>query len=283
MDPVRTAASEDFVMERIADYEFVRSLGEGNHGSYYLARTPKRLPVVDEVVAVKVMQGQTSEETFRRATKELRAFAAVSSPYLVKLYDAGQEGGVFFYAMEHLPLGSIAEPARPLTPAEVLRAVEHAARAAHALHESGLVHRDIQPANVLLHEDGAKLRDLGLAQLLQPGVTMTGMGSVSSVEYVDPSILQGDRASRASDVWSLGMTLHRAVTGRGVYGELPENDPLLALRRVLSSKPEVDASLDAPIAELVRRCLEPEPTRRPATALDVAIALADLTADGARG
>jgi serine/threonine protein kinase len=170
-----------------------------------------------------------------------------------------------------------------LTPAEVLRAVEHAARAAHALHESGLVHRDIQPANVLLHEDGGKLRDLGLAQLLQPGVTMTGMGSVSSVEYVDPSILQGDRASRASDVWSLGMTLHRAVTGRGVYGELPENDPLLALRRVLSSKPEVDASLDAPIAELVRRCLEPEPTRRPATALDVAIALADLTADGARG
>src|SRR3954466_13929128 len=111
-------------MERIADYTFERSLGGGNHGSYYLARTPPRLPLNDVYVVVKVMSGQTSEDTFRRAAKELRAFAAVSSQSLVKLYGAGQEDGVLYYAMEFLPAGSLAAPARPLSRGETLRAVE---------------------------------------------------------------------------------------------------------------------------------------------------------------
>jgi eukaryotic-like serine/threonine-protein kinase len=263
------------VVDRIADYHFVRSLGAGNHGSYYLAEKPARLPVSDAQVVVKVMSGRTSDETFRRATKELKAFAAVQSPYLVRLFDAGQESGVFFYAMEHLPLGSLAEPAKPLSQAEVRRAVAHAAMAAHALHEAGLVHRDIQPANVLLHADGAKLSDLGLAQVIQPGVTMTGMGAVASVEYVDPALLQGGRASAATDIWSLGITLHRALTGKGVYGELPDSDPLLALRRVLSSKPELEPELDLPTADLVRACLDPDPASRPRTAAEVAERLTD--------
>jgi serine/threonine protein kinase len=262
-------------VDRIADYRFVRPLGAGNHGSYFLAETPPRLPVSDEQVVVKVMSGRTSEETFRRATKELKAFAAVRSPYLVRLYDAGQESGVFYYAKEHLPLGSLAAPAKPLSQPEVRRAVAHAARAAHALHEAGLVHRDIQPANVLLHEAGAKLSDLGLAQVIQPGVTMTGMGAVASVEYVDPGLLQGGRASAATDIWSLGITLHRALTGKGVYGELPDSDPLLALRRVLSSKPELEPELDPRTAELIRSCLEPDPANRPRTAAEVAEQLND--------
>lgn len=256
-------------MDRIADYEIVRSLGEGNHGEFFLAKRPPRLRLAAEFVAVKVLAGTTSDDAFRRTTRELRVFASVRSPYLVSLYDAGQEGGRFFYAMEYFPLGSLAAPVRPLTRLESLRAVAHASRAAHALHEVGVAHRGIKPANILLHDSGAKLSDLGLAQVLRPGQTLTGVGPISSIEYIDPSILRGERASRASDLWSLGVTLHRALTDTGIYGELP-SEPLLAVRKVLNGAPQLSGRLLPEEAELVGRCLASDPAARPQTAEDLA-------------
>jgi serine/threonine protein kinase len=261
----------------IADYEFVRDLGEGNYGTFYLAKTPDRLPVDSEFVAVKVLTSGASDDTFRRATRELQLFAAIDSRYLVRLFDAGQEGGTFYYAMEYHPLGSLATPARPLTRAEVLRAMTDAARAADDLHEAGCVHRDIKPANVLLHENGAILSDLGLAQILNPGQTVTGIGSLGSMEFMDPEVMRGAPPSRACDIWSLGATLHRALTGVGIYGELPDA-PLLALRAVLSSQPELAPSLSAAEAAVIRRCLDPDLTHRPATAAELATQIEALGA-----
>jgi eukaryotic-like serine/threonine-protein kinase len=265
-------------VQEIADYKFVRWLGEGNHGNFYLAETPTRLQLDVGLVVVKVLDGATSNDGFRRATRELRVFASIDSPYLVTLFDAGQDGNSFFYAMEYFPMGSLASPSRPIEPPGVLRALTDAARAAHALHESGVAHRDIKPANIELHEGGAKLSDLGMAQLLTPGLTVTGMGPIGSVEFIDPLLIRGGRASRATDIWSLGTVTHRAITGRGVYGELPSDDPLLALRRVLSATPALDPSLSAPEAELVSSCLAPDPGDRPPTAEDVAKRLEELDA-----
>ncbi|MDF5753807.1 serine/threonine-protein kinase [Spongiactinospora sp. TRM90649] len=256
-------------MEGIADYRFVRSLGAGNHGEFFLAERPERLPVDAEHVAVKVLGG-TGQDAFRRATRELRAFAAVSSPYLVTLYDAGQQGGIFYYSMEYLPEGSVARPVRPPQRDALLRAVGCAARAAHALHEEGIVHRDIRPGNVLLTPHGGKLSDLGLSQVLTPGVTVTGMGGVGSVEFTDPGQLQGDPPTPLNDVWSLGATLHWAITGTGLYGDLPTHDTLLTLRKVHSTSPAVAPGLDHEVADLVHACIG-DPGKRPTAAV-----LADL-------
>ena len=84
----------------------MRLIGEGNHGRFYLAHPPARLGIADEYVAVKVFAGQYSEDAYRRGTRELRAFAAVESPYLVRVYDAVLEDN-FLYAMEYFPLGSL--------------------------------------------------------------------------------------------------------------------------------------------------------------------------------
>ena len=150
--------------EGIADYRFIRQLGAGSHGAFYLAYPPERLPVAAEFVAVKVLFGDSSQDVFRWAHRELAAFAAVSSPYLVPLYDAGQQDGEVYYSMEYLPGGSIAVPAEPFDRITALRAMAHAARATHALHEAGIAHRDIKPGNVLLYADGAKLADLAAAR-----------------------------------------------------------------------------------------------------------------------
>jgi serine/threonine protein kinase len=241
-------------VDGIADYEFIRSLGAGNHGEFFLARRPGRLPVDAEYVAVKVVGG-TGQDAFRRATRELKAFAAVRSPFLVTLYDAGQQGGVFYYSMEYLPGGSLAKPSERPPRDSALRAIACAARAAQALHEEGIVHRDIRPGNVLLTDDGGKLSDLGLSQVLTPGATVTGMGSIGSVEFTDPALLQGDKPTPAGDVWSLGATVHWAVTGAGLYGDLPTHDALLTLRKVYSSRPEVSLDLEPEVADLVHACI----------------------------
>ena len=261
-------------MNGIADYEFIRSLGKGNHGEFFVARKPARLPVDAEFVAVKVLSGPTSEDIFRRATRELSAFAAVQSPHLVVLYDAGQQGEAFYYAMEYLPEGSLGDERRDRT--TVIAAVADASRAAHALHDAGIVHRDIKPQNVLLHDGGGKLADLGLSQVLAPGVTITGMGSVTSIEYTDPALIQGAAPSRATDIFSLGATLHRALSGTGLYGELPEGDAMLALRRVFAQKPTLSPNLDPDAAALIGWAITANAADRPATALVLAEHLARL-------
>ena len=239
-------------MQTIADYELIRSLGWGNHGQFFLARKPARLPVDVEYVAVKVFAGRSTADTFRRATRELKAFAAVRSPYIVSLYDAGQHDGVLYYSMEYLERGSLAEPVQPIGPAEGTAAIRDAAVAVSALHAAGMVHRDIKPGNIMLTENGGKLSDLGLAHVIAPGVTITGMGSVASIEYTDPEQLQGAHAGPATDIWSLGVTLHRVLSGKGIYGEdLPADDGLLALRRVMSADIQLAPGLPQAAAELI--------------------------------
>lgn len=258
----------------LADFAVVRLIGDGNHGRFYLARPPARLGIDDEYVAVKVFAGQCSEDAYRRGTRELRAFAAVASPHLARVYDAVLEDN-FLYAMEYFPLGSLAAPARPLDRDHVLRALRDAALAVDALHEAGMAHGDIKPGNVMVTETGGKLSDLGLARVFTAGAALTGMAPETSVEYLDPDLLLGEPPSRATDIWALGATLHRALAGTGLYGELPERQPLLAIRTVQSTAPTVDGSLSPAEADLVRACLAPV-GERPGTAAEVADRIGDL-------
>jgi eukaryotic-like serine/threonine-protein kinase len=250
-------------VQAIADYELIRPLGSGNHGQFYLARRPSRLPVDAEFLAVKVFAGAPTADVFRRMVRELKAFATVTSSHLVRLYDAGQHDGVCYYSMEYLQAGSLAAPAAPPVPtATAIAAVRDAALAVAALHSAGIVHRDIKPANILLADGGGKLSDLGLAHVMLPGVTLTGMGPVTSVEYTDPELLQGGRAGPSSDVWSLGVTLHRVLTGASIYcEELPADDGLLALRRLLSASPRLADGLPPAAAELLAACTGPAADR----------------------
>ncbi|WP_232668336.1 protein kinase domain-containing protein [Pseudonocardia sp. TRM90224] len=263
----------------VADYEIVEMLGEGNNGRFYRARPPARLGLSTEFVALKVFGERVSEQAYERGVRELRAFASVQSPYLVRIYDAVLEDR-FAYAMEYLPLGSLESPTRPLRRDAVLDALEHAALAAHALHESGLAHGDITPGNVLLADDGGvitgKLADLGLARLLTPGNTLTGIGSAGSVEYMDPEMIGGARPSRRTEIWALGATIHKALSGTGLYGELPDDQPVLAIRKVLASAPTIHPDLAPDAAKLVGDCLAAGEARI-GTAAEVAGRLAQIS------
>jgi len=257
--------------ERIADYEVVETLVRPGAETYLLARPPSRLGLSTDAVTIKIMEGRHEPDRFERMADELRLFAAVESPYLVMLYDAGSDDGRLWYSMEHFPMGTLAEPARFLTLQQRMRAVADAARGAHALHEAGIAHRDIRPATILLGDERAVLADLELARLLQPGRTVTSTAPVGELEYTDPALIRGERASRASDIWSLGLTLHRVLSQSPAYPGLPPGAGALpVIRRLLAGGPEVSSRLDPGVAELIRACVAPDPSDRPATALALA-------------
>jgi serine/threonine protein kinase len=250
--------------ERVADYEIVRPLAAGGHGRFFLAVPPGRLGLATDRVVVKVVAGG-DETAFRRFTRELRLYARVSHPHLVKLFDAGQSEDSFFYSMEWCEEGSLADSRPPERPAQRL-AVSQAARAAHALHETGIAHRDIRPSNILRRADGsAALSDLGLAQLGTGSVT--SMAPTASLGFNDPSQLLGEPASRATDIFSLGATLHWVLTGTHLFPNLDPNDAMLAVRTVLRHPPHVQRERLSPDeADLIAASVDRNIDARPPTA-----------------
>lgn len=260
-------------VDGIADYTFIRSLGPGHFGGCFLARPPERLPVDVEYVVIKIIEG-AGTDAFRRAVTALRAVAAVPSPYLAALYDAGRQAGTFYHSTEYLPGGSLREPATPIDTTDAMAALAQVALAAQALHDRGIVHRDIRPGNVMLAEGRAKLTDPGLSHILTPGVAVPSSGGDQALAFCDPAMLDGRPVGPAVDVWSLGATLHWIASGRGLYGRLPADDPLGALRTVLHTPPAIDDGVDPAIAELVADCLRPWEERP--TAAEVAERLQSL-------
>jgi serine/threonine protein kinase len=268
-------ATTTLVDASIADYEILGLLGEGPHARCYLARPPGWF---GEGVAVKVFTERVSEPAFDRAVQGLRAVAAVRSPHVVCVFDAVL-GENFAYAMEYLPLGSLADSARSPARAEVLTALEHAARGAHTLHEAGIVHGGIHPGNVLLAEEedgtlGGRLAEPDLSRVLMPGAVVPGAGRGGVLEFRDPDLLAGVGPSRRTEVWALGATIHRVLSGVGLYGELPGH-PLGAIRELHSTSPQVRPGLEPEEADLVHSCIADGPDRL-RTAAEVADRLADL-------
>ncbi|CAN5504620.1 hypothetical protein BH23ACT9_BH23ACT9_18180 [soil metagenome] len=261
-------------MTRIADYQTLESLGSGSHGQVFRAMPPERLGLGPEMVALKVFDRATDAAEYGRVVEEVKVYAAASRtcPVLAPMYDVGRHGERLFLAMRLYGNGSLAAHAPNLTKPQVLTVLADAARAAHALHEAGLVHREIKPANVFLADQpGGALADLGLAHVVSPGQTVSGLG-VSSLETMEPGLVRGEVSARASDIWSLGATLHWALTGLSVFTDMPDSSLIAVLRHIMTATPTITDNGGIPdeVRDILQRCLAPDRMQRYGTALALA-------------
>jgi hypothetical protein len=262
----------------IADYRVLRELGRGASTRALLVEPPARLELGEPCV-LKVIDRPVADDDFRRVVDELRVVASLRGARVIELFEAGIDHGRPFIAQRFHPEGSLDQtPSLPLH--AVLRAVADAAQGVHALHEVGLVHRQITPGNVLLVGGRARIAEPSLAPLFAPGMTSTGLRSFGSLAFLEPEVIWGEPAGRSTDVWALGVTLHQSLGGAALYPDLPEGNTAQAFQHVLGTRPSVDASLPVGAREVIERCIAPRRADRFATAFDVARSIERFLPDG---
>lgn len=247
---------------RIAGHRLLGRLGAGGMGLVYLARTSTGALVALKVLAAEYAEDQGFRERFRR---EVEVARRISSPWAVSLVDADADAESPWLATTYVPGPSLAEAVAahgPLTERGLRVLGGRLAQALGEVHRAGLVHRDLKPGNVLLAAEGPRLIDFGIARA--PGdTTLTATGLVVGTPgYLAPEQADGHEGRTigpASDVFSLGCVLAFAATGRPPFGE-GALDALLF--RAVHDPADLDG-VPAPLTELLSRCLEKDPARRP--------------------
>ncbi|MFJ3639101.1 protein kinase [Streptomyces sp. NPDC090108] len=247
----------------IGPYRLLGRLGSGGMGRVYLGRSAG-----GRTVAVKIVHPHYAlDEQFRaRFRREVEAARRVGGAWTAPVLDADPEAAVPWVATGYAAGPSLAAAVTdggPL-PARTVRALGAGlAEALTAVHELGLVHRDVKPSNILLTLDGPLLIDFGIARATDGTASLTSTGvSVGSPGYMAPEQILGRTATGAADVFSLGAVLVYAATGLPPF---PGDSSAALLYKVVHEEPEL-GSLGGELREVAVACLAKDPAARPAPA-----------------
>ncbi|WP_329266978.1 bifunctional serine/threonine-protein kinase/ABC transporter substrate-binding protein [Streptomyces sp. NBC_01451] len=250
---------------RLGGHRLLGRLGAGGMGVVYLARTE-----AGDLAAVKVIQPEYAEQAEFRARfrREATSAGRVDSPWVVPVLGADTEAEAPWLATAFVPGPSLAEAVAacgPLPTRAVRILGKVLARALAAVHDAGLVHRDVKPGNILLALDGPRLIDFGIARPTAAGESELTADSVvvGTPGFLSPEQARAREVGPASDVFSLGCVLAYAATGRLPFGT-GTADALLY--RTVHDTPELDGVDDAELRALLQRCLAKEPAARPTAA-----------------
>ncbi len=278
----------------IPGYQILDILGRGGMGVVYRARQVN----LDRVVALKVLEikPDSDQDSLKRIQLEARVMAKLAHPHIVTVYDAGQVGNHFYFAMEYVPgidLHRLIEQSGPLPVAQASEYMRQAALGLQHAHEHGLVHRDIKPSNLIVTEPvGApgsvlKVLDLGLARMTQTieqprsGEPLTHYGAfMGTPDFIAPEQAHDARtADFRSDLYSLGCTFYFVLTGQTPFTGAT---PLAKLMQHQLNDPPSPESLrpDIPQAfsDVIRRLMAKRPVDRFASAAELATAIARIQA-----
>ncbi|MFI6477040.1 protein kinase [Nonomuraea sp. NPDC050663] len=264
---------------RIGRYRLLGRLGHGGMGTVYLG--------VDEdgrQAAVKVINpGLAEHDTFRRRfAREAEAAKRVRRFCTAPLIESGYEGDRLYVVTEYVEGPTLLEAIQergPLSGASLEALAVGVATALIAIHEAGIVHRDLKASNVLLSPVGPRVIDFGIARALDDVGALTGSGElIGTPHYIAPEILGGEPAAPASDVFSWGCLIAMAGTGRTPFerGTLPAT-----INQILHGEPSLDG-LEPAIRDLVVPALAKDPAARPTARQLLAALVGDATSPAAR-
>ncbi|MFF9283496.1 serine/threonine-protein kinase [Streptomyces griseosporeus] len=247
----------------VGPYRLLGRLGSGGMGRVYLGRSAG-----GRTVAVKVVHPHFAlDEEFRaRFRREVEAARRVGGAWTASVLDADPDAPVPWAATAYAAGPSLAAAVAahgPLPVASVRALGAGLAEALAAVHELGLVHRDVKPSNVLLTLDGPLLIDFGIARATDGTASLTSTGvSVGSPGYMSPEQILGKGVTGAADVFSLGAVLAYAATGAPPFAG---DSSAALLYQVVHEEPDL-GGLDGELRELAAHCLAKDPAARPAPA-----------------
>jgi serine/threonine protein kinase/WD40 repeat protein len=267
-----TAPQEMAPGSQFAGYEILRELGHGGMGVVYLARQRS----VNRLVALKLIRKDRLEhlnpeqrrQWLIRFRTEGQAAARVAHDRIVTVYVVGIHDGHLFYSMRYVEGRSLAEQlkAGPLPNRSAAILMEQVARAMQAVHEQGVLHRDLKPHNILVDAQGRPyVTDFGLAKCSDTADSLTHTGEMlGSAHYMSPEQAEDSaNVSAATDVYGLGATLYALLTGRPPFQGTTVAETLHQVKYREPLPPRrVNPAVDRDLNTITLRCLEKEPGRR---------------------
>ena len=255
--------------DRIGPYVIERMLGEGSAATVYLGRREWD----GAEVALKVLRPElASDPNFRRRfIHEARTAAEVRHRNLVPILDEGESDGNVFLALAYASAGSLGamiEREGRLSVAQTIDISLDVAAGLQALHDAGIIHRDVKPSNVVLMSDGrAALTDFGLAKGPRHTALTTAGRLLGTLAYLAPERISGHEASIASDIYAFGCLIYECLAGTPPFANATMYQ--LAFAQLHSnpvSLQQIRPDVGAPLDEAVLAALAKSPDERPATA-----------------
>jgi len=262
------------LQEHIGKYPLLREIGAGATSKVYLARDP----FAERDVAIKVFlfdkdaDGEQERMKHKSFIAEASLAGKLAHPHIVDIFDAVVEPGRSYLVMEYVPgttLEAHADVARLLPVSKVVEIIFKCIRALEYAHRHGVIHRDIKPGNILLSRTGeTKVSDFGASfqQKLQDTTQISGVGSPA---YMSPEQVRLEPLSHQTDIYSLGVTMYRLLTGRLPFSASTQPALTYAIlntdaQRPAKLRPELPGLLDA----IVMKAMEKNPAARYQSWLD---------------
>ena len=260
-------------------YRLVSKIATGGMGEVWVAHDE----ALARDVAVKVLREEFAGDTgfLERFRVEARNSASLSHPNIAQLYDYGEQEGSGYLVMELVvgePMSDLLEREPVLGARRLLPLLAQTARALHAAHVGGVVHRDVKPGNILISRGGrVKITDFGVSLgTNQASMTATGM-VMGTAQYLSPEQAVGKAAAPASDIYSLGVVAYEALVGHRPFTGPTAVD--IAVAHVNKPVPAMPATVDKRLADLVMLMLSKNPEQRPRSAASLARLLDELVGE----
>ncbi|MGE3891212.1 MAG: CHASE2 domain-containing serine/threonine-protein kinase [Steroidobacteraceae bacterium] len=278
--PIAKESPHDPNKQSLGRYEIERQIGKGAMGVVYLGRDPK----INRVVAIKAIplaeefEDQDLIEARERFFREAEMAGRLNHPGIVTIFDAGEDRGLAYIAMEYIRgehLSFYCEPHRLLPVRKSLTMMIRVAEALNYAHLQNVVHRDIKPANIMfnIETDALKITDFGIARLSDVSRTKTGI-VLGTPSFMSPEQLEGRPLDGRSDLFGLGVTMYQMLTG-----QLPfRADSMTRLMNNIATEPHppirsLRPELPECMEQVIDRCLAKSAADRYQTGVDMADAI----------
>ena len=261
-------------------YEITERVGLGGMAEVYRAQDN----VLGRTVAVKTMLPQyAADPTFtKRFRQEAASAAKLQSPYIVSIYDWGLDDETYYIVMEFLRGTDLKTAIQERGAINQRKAAEIGSQVAQALsvaHAGGVIHRDIKPQNIMIQPDGnIKVMDFGIARAGDAGLSQTAT-VLGTAHYVSPEQAQGKELTGASDIYSLGVVLYEATTGKLPFdGQDAVSVAVKQVNEVPAAPSTINPNIDPSLEAIIMKALEKDPERRFKDAAEMRHVLNDFLA-----